>query len=213
MAKKSKSSDYASLEEFKKAVLITKDLISKKIVKVVVLSDELVDIRLDKQKFEKEKIKEIDKEQLTSLLNREIPILITASLQKKPHMVLEAFLIEGEYDKDVKDMFDKKLALIKQELITPELKQRTLLKEISKNDILDELTWDISNKVHDLEKGPIDNLQFTTIKLVLNKGLFHNPFTSLAKNREQKSVTIDLHLDDLEQLIDELSVLRDNLKK
>lgn len=218
MAKK--ESIFASIKEFEKAVLVTKRLIADKIAKVRVLGNGWVNISLDEQNFEKtfekKEIQEIEKNKLKKLLNTEIPVVITASLQKKPRLILSMLLPGEEYDKkkEIKEEFDKKIKLVEQALITPQLKQRTLLKEITKNDVLDELKWDIGYKCHDLEKGSIEHLQFATLQLVCNSGIlryrFFNRFNS---ERERKTLTIDMHLEDLEQLIDDLSVLRDNLKK
>lgn len=211
---------FASMEEFEKAVLVTKQLINEKIVKLRVQGNEIVNISLDEQSFEKKEIQEIERDKLQKLLNTEIPAVMTASLQKKPRQILSMLLPGDEYDKkkEVREEFDKKIKLVEQELITPQFKQRTLLKEISKNDILDELKWDIGYKCHDLEKGSIEHLQFATLQLICNAGqlrprFFGSFFGPLATGRERKTVTIDMHLEDLEQLIDDLSVLRDNLKK
>lgn len=210
-----KGSRFVSLEEFKKAVTVTRRLIDDKIAKVRVLSDEMVEISLDEQSFEKKGIKEIEKDKLKKLLNTEIPAVITASLQKKPRPILRMLLPGDEYDKkkEIREEFDKKIKLVEQGLITPQLKQRTLLKEISKNDILDEFKWDIGYKCHDLEKGSLEHLQFATLKFICNKGMLRPRFFHGNSDRELKTLTIDMHLEDLEQLIDDLCVLRDNLKK
>lgn len=216
MAKK--ESIFASIKEFEKAVSVTKRLIADKIARVRLLGNQMVNISLDEQSFEKKEIQEIEKDTLKRLLNSEIPAVITASLQKRPRSILSMLLPGDTYEKkEIREEFDKKIKLVEQALITPQLRQRTLLKEISKNDVLDELKWDIGYKCHDLEKGSIVHLQFATLQLVCNGGSLRSrlfsPFNPFGTGREHKTLTIDMHLEDLEQLIDDLSVLRDNLKK
>lgn len=214
MAKK--GTIFSNLEEFKVAVLATKELISDNIAKVRIFSDGIVDISLDEQLFEKREIAEIDKNKLKIFLNTEIPVVITASLQEKPRQMLRMMLPGNEYDrkKEIREEFDKKIEFVKEKLITQQIKQRVLLREISKNDILDELKWDISIKCHDMEKGTIDKFQFATLQFICNKGGPIPPFLIKGHvGKKIKTLTVDVRLEDLEQLIDDLNVLRNNLKQ
>jgi len=213
MAKK--ESSFSSFEEFKKTVLITKDLITDKIAKLRIFSNGIVHIGLDEQLFEKKGIIEIEKDKLKELLNTEIPVVISASLQERPRQILSMMLPGDEYDKkrDVREEFDKKIEFVKENLITPQTEQRILLREISKNDVFDELKWDISIKCHDLEKGAIDHLQFATLQFICNTGRSLPPFLMAYGGKKPTTLTIDVHLEDLEQLIYDLNVLLNTLKQ
>ncbi|MBI5235237.1 MAG: hypothetical protein HY886_03190 [Deltaproteobacteria bacterium] len=217
MAKKEKT--YASVEEFKKAVLAAKQLIAENIAKVRISSvGQFVGISLDEQSFEKKDFQGIEKDRLKELLGIEIPAVIAATLHGKFNMIdFYIFLhdMTEEIRKEIRKAFDEKIEFVKQELITPPLKQRYLLRVVSKNDILDKLEWDIGYKSHDLEKGPIERLPFATLQFICNKSRTTPSawMVGVFSDKEQKSMTIDVHLEDLEQLIDDLSVLKDTLKK
>lgn len=211
-----KHKEFSTLAEFEQAILVTKSLLTEKIAKIRIFANYIIHISLDEQLFEKADIGKKEKAKLKKLLNTEVPVVIAASLHDKPQQILSMMLPGDEYDKkkEIREEFDKKIGLVTQNLITPQMRQRILLKEIGKNDKLDEIKWDVNIKCHDLEKGSIDKFQFATVQFIYNSfGRGGIPIFFKLGQRETKTVAVDMHLEDIEQLIDDLSALRDNLKK
>lgn len=186
MTKVKKKSSFCSFPMFKKAVLAAKSLIEDKIAIIRVLSDANVSISLDEQRYDKKEIKEIKKDTLKSLLNTEIPAVITAVLRDNSYSWLSMILPGNEFNdaKSIEKKFEKKFEFVQKELITSQLKEQFLLKRISKNDILDELKWDIGYKCHDLKKGAVDRLQFATVSISCNKRGMGLSFLSLFGDKE-----------------------------
>lgn len=217
MAKK--KSSFSSLDEFKQSILDLNQLMTDKIAKIRIFSNGIVHIGLDEQRYERIKKLKLDKKRLKQLLNTEIPAVISAVLQDAPSLLFRLMSPTEFQKKGVREEFDKKIDIVKKKLITSNMRQRSLLRGISKNNILDEIKWDIGIKCHDLEKGSIEKLQFATLQFVCNtgsaKGLPDGIFSVIfGPNRtEKKTLTIDIHLEDLEQLIDDLILLKNNLSK
>ncbi len=174
-----------------------------------------ISIQLDEQTYNKsELIKSNEKAKLKNLLATEIPTVISASLHDKPEVLLKSILPGESYSKNrkIRDEFDHKIKYVKDTFITSSLRHRSILRAISKNDILGSLKWDIGTKYHDYEEGKLQRFPFATISFQINPFFDESPFFPAYPPKE-KNFIVDMHVDEIKQLIDELSVVVDNLEK
>lgn len=98
---------------------------------------------------------------------------------------------------------------------SPELRERVLIRRTSKGCALDEIRWDIRTKKHDLKEGPLPSVAFATLEFVLSRrpDIYAHPqgFFDVFGIDTTTSVQFDFHLQDLDGMIRDLQILRENL--
>lgn len=121
-------------------------------------------------------------------------------------------------EQNLNDKQKKELArrrqLVKEELYTSALAQRLAIRRTSKGTALDDLSWDISIKKHDLGVGRVADIPYATVEFVLTRASSGSDFdVDLFRllSQARDVFTFDCHLDDIDAILRDLSKLRDNL--
>jgi hypothetical protein len=178
-------------------------------------SSGLIEARIDEQSLETKHPEVAKDTALLQILRGEISPLLTVAVAEMPVDALRSYFGFEEPAPDF-SVLTKRLAEVKKRLCTKRLRERYLIRRTSKGETLTDLRWDISTKRHDFSIGTLDGLSFATIELVTSPstpeesaGFFFRAWWP----QQSSSVLFDCHLDDVDDLINDLIVVRDNLRK
>jgi len=184
------------------------------------LSSTGVEPRLDRQMVQ-ERIKDDKKRRVFErVLNREIVWaldiialdyeLSQAFTNVEPRVKMSA--MPPAFVEDVRS----RVAKVHEVFATREFRERAILRRTCKGSALENLTWDISVKKHDLIEGPVADVAYAKIELTFSAALPAG-FPPLQLRRmfspPPDAISFDFHVEDLEALIRELGILRDNLRR
>ena len=151
-------------------------------------------------------------DEVSSIIRNEIPALISASLEKKPERYLKRRLPE-KFHEAIDVMIQRSLEAV-EKLINKNLKERILLRRATMVYLLDDIQLTEGTYHLDLGKGkkvdvPHASLAFTFAKPGAGQVVVINANTGSASFISQDSidVSVDLHKDDVKDLIKKLKTL------
>jgi len=209
----------SELEKFKEAVAIARNMIGSRDITVnmplalgvvltvdeAVIDDKLRDSSIDREKFEE-------------ILTPEMSNIITAILSKRTESYIDFVLedIEDEAKDKQRELVKAKILSVKENIIDKALMDRYKVRNTSKADLLEDISWEINEKQYDNGKK-IESLRYATIRLVFKENLpsFRaiggtGHMLSLFSNERSFSALLDCSLGDIKDLI---GVLRDIQKE
>ncbi len=162
--------------------------------------------------------------QFKRILGVDISMAMTAAANDQPmhetlgfatHVLVGA-RISPSLSQEDKEFMSARLVKVKDTLFQKSLRERVLIRRTCKKEVLGGLRWDINIKKHDLGEGTLDDIPYATIALHtsetfdINTILISNIF--MGQRATGESIVFDCHVDDLNDLIRDLTEIRDNLR-
>jgi hypothetical protein len=189
----------------------------------------MIRFRIDEQKLSLYKSKSEIPTKYKKILNAEIARIIESFFNDEPikyllnAISLSKNITPKKIDEDqIKEYLKPRIDFVKDNINIPILKECNLIRKTTKVGYVQDIEWNISIKKHDLQEGNIGEIPFCTLRFIFKKPssqeinfegpmtldfLFGQYTTSLGKD-----ISCDLHLKDVEDLINNLEFIRDNLK-
>jgi len=153
-------------------------------------------------------------ENVIAIIRDEIPLLISASFEKKPEQRLKHLLPEKLYEKI--DLMVKRSEKAVSALLNKKLKERMLLRRTTRSYIVDQIKSMKSTYHVETSKGekfdvPHLSLEFIFVKPGSGRTLVMNPKESTIRltPEDNVKVTVDLHQDDIRDLVKELKKIEE----
>jgi len=215
-AKGEKESPFEPIKDIRKALHDCQKLMDDGIISLELRYPYDVVFRVDEEKFENlDNWDEKKRKKFRRLLSQEITL------------GLEGALSGGIVPAFAPHVFDSKMAhkeaeVIMEEtrkvLVTPAIEDWSRVKHSSKNSVLQSVEWEINTKERDRHLGDLKHLRYATVRLWHSKAgelergrrLFIFPPFLETKN---KSLTFDLHSNEIKGLINDLTKILKALDK
>lgn len=215
-----------SRELFSKVLTLAKELLEAKILTLHVDADGDANLVVDLQGLEEtpdEKFRpQLSRKFFVTLMRTEFSSLVNAATQEEAEIGIRAEF-PREVVKDVGlEELEWRLTQAKEELIPPDLQERVKLRRTASAAVLDEMTWQIGLKKHDEVEGDLEGIPFATLSirycdpqsakesLILKSEEVSFGITLRSSPRQ---LALELHEADVAELVDKLTVMRDNLAK
>ncbi|OHB63722.1 MAG: hypothetical protein A2168_04765 [Planctomycetes bacterium RBG_13_50_24] len=213
-------------EVFCAALSLAADLIKSKGLRIVLDPSGRVDIALDQEKLKaipKSKFKEsLSFEHFFSLVGTEFESLVEAAISSDPIHGLESEIPSKILSEVGKDEFLWRLRQVEKELLPIDIKERALHRRTTQGFVLQNITWQIVVKRCDQSEGKLPDIPYGCLSMV-----YASPQTTLAPLRlrakgvsmelptvrEPKQLVLELHENDVQDMIESLKDLRENLQK
>jgi len=209
-----RDSKLSSRRDFEEVLRITTRFVESRALWWKLSARAIISPRLDEQAVSKDlgpKDSETRKI-FEKILSREIIPALNKAADSLPVFSRQLELVE--LDEEDKEEFSERTKLVAEALLSNSLRQRLLIRKTCKGPTLEELRWDISIKKHDLGTGSVPDIPYATLEIVLIPDVGDlNPFSILGLGAARQVFVFDCHLDDLEEILRDLSNLRDNLSK
>ncbi len=172
--------------------------------------------------FSTHAIEHLSSDQFTNLLTTELPSLLRSSIYRDPMTGLKRELplsvLTGKED----EFLWRVNALAEKNLVSREMKERFLLRKISKGPVLGNLTWDVGLKTHDEEYGALPNIPvahlcfayalprtgMSRLKIKAGPLSFDLPVVN-----EPGQLAFEVHRTEVKGLIDDLNKVLEKLKE
>ncbi len=155
---------------------------------------------------------------VVAIIRNEIPALISAGLEKKPEQRLR-YLLPEELHEKIDVMVERSAKTVKI-LVDKNLKERILLRQATPVYVVDEIRSIASTYHIELEKGekvdvPYLSIEFTLAKPRSGHMLVLNPKerSAIFSRKDDIKVTVELHRDDLKDLIKKLKDIEEKASK
>jgi hypothetical protein len=215
-AKGEKESPFEPIKDIRKALHDCQKLMDDGIISLELRYPYDVVFRVDEEKFENlDNWDEKKRKKFRRLLSQEITLGLEGALSGD---IVPAF---------APHVFDSKMArkeaeVIMEEtrkvLVTPAIEDWSRVKHSSKNSVLQSVDWEINTKERDRHLGDLKHLRYATVRLWHSKAgelersrrLFIFPPFLETKN---KSLTFDLHSNEIKGLINDLTKILKALDK
>lgn len=210
-----------SKEVFSLILSLVKDLIDQNEIKIEVEDDGNLGFSLSPSKIKPIISKKIEGNLLfdnfLKILSTEIESLLNASVCSD----LNKGIKDNIPSSIIKEVgIDELISRIKeiQEIINipGDLKKDLIFKKTTKELLLNEIKWEINNKVFDDELGPLENFKYSTLSLSYSRPVTESYVARLAGegiriqlpvNSEPKQITFALQEKDVQNLINKLNNL------
>lgn len=211
---------------FSSALTIAKELLSLKGIRIGIDEDSDVDFTIYGQKLDKipkDKFKHgLTIEQFLAITTTEIESLLQASTYADPTRGIQREIPSGIIKKASIDEFLWRLHQVEKELAQPDLKERIIFRQTARGFILKNVNWQVIIKKHDQDKGKLSDIPCGCLSIS-----YVSPQTNLSPIRfsseggsmelpivrEPHQLILELHKADVEELIENLTDLRDNIEK
>ena len=155
-------------------------------------------------------------ENVLSIIRNEIPALVSACLQKRPERRLRHLLPEQLQEK-IDEMVDRSKKVF-DVLINKNMKQRILLRRTTPCYIVEKIQSIESTYRVESEKGekigiPHFSLEFTFTRPRSERMMYVSPIEPMVTfgRKDNIKVTVDLHKDDIKDLINKLSKIAEDI--
>lgn len=165
-------------------------------------------------------LEHLSADQFSNLLTTELPSLLRSSIYCDPMVGLRRELpvsvLKGKED----EFLWRVSALAQKNLLSREMKERFLLRKVSKGPVLGDLTWDISLKTHDEEYGALPSIPVAHVCFA-----YALPRTGMSRLKikagplsfdlpvinEPGQLAFELHKTEIKSLIDDLNRVLEKL--
>jgi len=155
---------------------------------------------------------------VVSIIKHEITALIGAAFSRKPKEWLEGRLSESLSDKI--DVLLKRCEKVSESLVTENLKKRVLLRKTSPAYVLDELNWNSGTYHIESEGKEKVNIPHVSLEIKFARPhsgrvvMIHPDERSISFGRSDDIlVTLDLHKDDITDLIQKLKGIEEKISE
>ena len=213
---KGEKSPFASIKDVRKALHDCRKLMDDGVISLELRCPYSVVFRVDEEKFKNsDGWDEKKRKKFRRLLSQEITSGLESALSGD---IIPAFAPDVFHS----DMARKVAEVIMEEtrkiLVTPVIEEWSRVKHSSKNSVLQSVEWEINTKERDRHLGDLKHLRYATVRLWhsetgemrRDKRLFFFPPFSVTKN---KSLTFDLHSNEIKELINDLTKVLKALDK
>jgi hypothetical protein len=177
-------------------------------------------VRLDEQAVEY-RFAQDDKgrQSFERILEREIAWGLEVNLSGVSVREAFSFMVEKPSAEEQEEA-QRRIELVAEMFVTPAFKERWQLRKTMKGLALDEVRWDINVKKYDLTDGRLDDIPFAFLEFELSEGKNFTPFPGARRRffyppyqERSQRFGFSCHPAELDALIRDLQVLKDNLER
>lgn len=213
---KGEKSPFAPIKDVRKALHDCRKLMDDGIIGLELRYPYNVVFRIDEKKFENlDSWDKKKREKFRRLLSQEITSGLESALSGD---IIPAFAPDVFHSNTARKMAEVIMEETKKVLVTPAIEEWSRVKHSSKNSVLQSVEWEINTKERDRHWGDLKHLRYATVRLWhseagemrRDKRLFFFPPFSETKN---KSLTFDLHSNEIKELINDFTKVLKALDK
>lgn len=152
------------------------------------------------------------------IINLEISMITRMILTKN-----ESYLLDYAKDRDENfteekaEAINQKIEIVRKKIISKKLSQSFIIKSTSKSPIINQLDWEVNEKVFDDTEGNIENLRYATIQLRTShpstSDMFPFPLIFGPRDAHSEKFTITCDVSDIDYMMNTLQDIALALKE
>lgn len=214
--KEEKESPFEPIKDVRKALHNCRKLMDDGVISLELRYPYNVVFRVDEKKFENlDSWDEKKREKFRRLLSQEITSGLEGALSGDIVPAFAPHVFDSDMARKVAEVIMEETRKV---LVTPAIEDWSRVKHSSKNSVLQSVEWEINTKERDRHWGDLKHLRYATVRLWhseagemgRDKRLFFFPPFLETKN---KSLTFDLHSNEIKGLINDLAKILKALDK
>jgi len=215
-AKGEKESPFEPIKDIRKALHDCRKLMDNGVISLELRYPYNVVFRVDEEKFENfDNWDEKKRKKFRRLLSQEITFGLEGALSGE---IVPAFAPHVFDSKTARKEAEVIMEETRKVLVTPAIEDWSRVKHSSKNSVLQSVEWEINTKERDRHLGDLKHLRYATVRLWYSKAgemergkrfFFFPPFTEIMN----QSLTLDLHSNEIKELINNLTKILKALDK
>jgi len=211
---------------FLAGLALLKELLDSKGLRVSINETGNAELVINGEKLEaipKDKFKDgLTPEHFLTLIRTEFDSLVRVATYPDPTRGLQEEIPSKILNEVGKEEFLWRFQQVKKEIVPSNLEERTMFRRTAQGFVLQDVSWQVMTKKQDHHMGKLSDIPYGSLSIIYASPKENPPAVQFKREgfsimlptiREPKQLMLELHQDDVEELLETLKDLRDNLEK